>query len=576
MNYSEEVFSLQEAGPRHHSASNLPCHRSSPEDLRPSWGRRRSRGRWWGALRAVVPLTLGVFLLPPTASAIPAFARLYGTSCMTCHIDFPKLNDFGKAFKDAGFQFPKDEEADIKIPPVLLGAEAQKQNFPKSVWPGTIPGIPPIGLRFNSFFQATGSNRNRFDSLTAPGSVPQVVPATDFASGLFSIFTAGNLGGNIAFWVDDDISVATQNGAGGLGDGYMKFVNVSRFLKLPKDSLSVRAGQFELDLPITQARSYNLSSYDIYSQANIGAMNPLAPLQQNVSNQLTLADAMKGIELSGGHQYGGYHYSVAVFDQNTVGLDQSANSSPFVPSVAGFGSSAEFKNVYGRLSYRFNLERDPESRHDIQAAGATGPRDHTYLSFGSYYLYGKSLQQFAGANSILRVEEPYYRAGGDFNFNYRRFNMYGVYMYGRDQNLLPVDASGVPIPLPLAADSPLPVNFINSVPARFNGGFVQADFMVHPWIMAIMRWDAVNSTADRINGLVQANNTPFFGPVRSTRNRFTPGVQFLIHPNIKFAFEYQIRPEQAVVVQADPSTGRLSAVNPFRVNTALFSLEFVY
>lgn len=95
-------------------------------------------------------------------------------------------------------------------------------------------------------------------------------------------------------------------------------------------------------------------------------------------------------------------------------------------------------------------------------------------------------------------------------------------MYGRDQNLLPVDASGDPIPLPLAVDSPLPVNFIKSVPARFNGGFVQADFMVHPWVMAIMRWDAVNSTADRINGLVQANNTPFFGPVHSTRNRFTP------------------------------------------------------
>jgi hypothetical protein len=132
------------------------------------------------------------------------------------------------------------------------------------------------------------------------------------------------------------------------------------------------------------------------------------------------------------------------------------------------------------------------------------------------------------------------------------FVLYGLYMYGRDQNLLPVDETGAPIPLPLAADSSLPVSFIKSVPARFNGGFVQADFMVHPWIMAIMRWDAVNSTADRINGLVQANNTPFFGPVHSTRNRFTPGIQFLIHPNIKFAFEYQIRPEQAVVVTGRP------------------------
>ncbi len=56
--------------------------------------------------------------------AIPAFSRMYGTSCSTCHIDFPKLNDFGKAFKDAGFKFPKDDESMIKIPPVMLGAPA--------------------------------------------------------------------------------------------------------------------------------------------------------------------------------------------------------------------------------------------------------------------------------------------------------------------------------------------------------------------------------------------------------------------------------------------------------------------
>src|SRR6516162_7253126 len=70
------------------------------------------------SLPALLLLTVCIGLLPRRGNAIPAFARLYGTSCMTCHIDFPKLNDFGKAFKDAGFQFPKDEEADIKIPPV--------------------------------------------------------------------------------------------------------------------------------------------------------------------------------------------------------------------------------------------------------------------------------------------------------------------------------------------------------------------------------------------------------------------------------------------------------------------------
>jgi hypothetical protein len=34
-------------------------------------------------------------LQPPASHAIPAFSRQYNTSCATCHIDFPKLHDFG-------------------------------------------------------------------------------------------------------------------------------------------------------------------------------------------------------------------------------------------------------------------------------------------------------------------------------------------------------------------------------------------------------------------------------------------------------------------------------------------------
>ena len=80
---------------------------------------------------------LAVFLVFPAVShAIPAFARQYQTSCATCHSDFPKLNDFGKAFKDAGFKFPVDDEGMLKVPPVMLGAPAQKETFPHSIWPG--------------------------------------------------------------------------------------------------------------------------------------------------------------------------------------------------------------------------------------------------------------------------------------------------------------------------------------------------------------------------------------------------------------------------------------------------------
>ncbi len=538
-------------------------------------------------LTAWVLLPALFLFMKTSGNAIPAFSRQYQTSCSTCHLDFPKLNDFGKAFKDAGFKFPKDDETFLKVPPVLLGAPAQKDVWPKAIWPGQIPGLPPIGLRMNMFFQATSGGRDNFNSLAPTGTVPQFIPATDFETGFFSIFTAGNFGSDIAFWVDDDISVSGVNSAGGLGDGYLRFVNIGRYFHLPTDALTFRVGQFELDLPFTQARSINISPYDIYSEANIGAMNSLTG-QQNVANQFSFANAAKGIELSGGHQYGGYHYSVAIVDQNTSGVGQDSNASPYVPSATGsanggigFASDTSAKALYTRLSYRFNLERDAANRREVQAAGPTGPRDHTYLNLGSFYMHGDSRQAFVGApasgtgNIVIPVHEPYYRAGGDFSFNYRTFNLFGLYMFARDNNLLPVDANGNVILLPLSSTGPFPTRFISGVPAKFNGGFVQADYLVLPWVMFIMRWDEVHSSADRINGFVLADETPYFAPLRSTRNRFTPGAQFLIHPNIKASFEYQFRPQQSVDIVTTTSNLQL-AQNPFRVNTAVFGLEFVY
>ena len=63
----------------------------------------------------------------------------------------------------------------------------------------------------------------------------------------------------------------------------------------------------------------------------------------------------------------------------------------------------------------------------------------------------------------------------------------------------------------------------------------------------------------------------YFSPIGSTRIRVTPGVQFLIHANIKASFEYAIRPQQAL---AYDSNGK--AISPFRTNTATGALEFVY
>jgi len=537
-------------------------------------------------IRALAALPILLVMLAKPNHAIPAFARQYGTSCSTCHLDFPKLNDFGKAFKDAGFKFPKDDAAMLKIPPVMLGTPANAELWPKAIWPGTIPGLPPIGLRMNTYFQYTGTSSSKFDALTPPGTLPPFVPQTDFETGSFSLFSAGNFGSEIAFWVDDVISFAGSGADGGLGDAYLKFVNVGRFLKLPQNALNLRVGQFELEIPFTQARSIWISPYDIYLQANIGAMNNVFA-QQFVTNHFLLAGAAKGVELSGGRHTGGYNYSLAVVDQTT---DGGGGNSPYVPSAggssrggAGFSSDANFKDIYTSFQYRFNLERDRDSRNAIQAAGATGPHDHTYLNVGSYYFYGRSVQRLLGATSegaetVITAREPFYRVGGNFTFNYHNLQVNGLYMYGHDYNLLPINAQGNVIPLQNLSQS-LPVGFVHGTPASFSGGFADVEWLAYPWMMVLMRYDGVNSTSDRINGLStnpSFTRAPFNAPFNSTRNRFTPGVQFLIHPNIKVEFEYQFRPSQSVVIGANPLTGLPVALNPFHTNTAVVGLDFAY
>src|ERR1035437_3290972 len=530
-------------------------------------------------------LALGVTILSASRSfAIPAFSRMYGTSCSTCHIDFPQLNDFGKAFKDAGFKFPKDDESMIKIPPVMLGAPANAELWPKAIGPELTPALPPIGLQMSNYFQATGSSSRKFAALTPAGTFPPFVPTTDFETGLFSLFTPRNFGSGIAFWVDNDISVSGANANAGLGEAYLKFVNIGRLLKLPQNFLNLRVGQMELELPFTASKSIWISPYDIYTQSNIGAMNAMVPLQQFVNNQFTMDAAAQGIELSGGLHTGGYNYSIAFINQNTNGLGQDSNpSSPYVPQATGsnnggvgVASDANFKDIYATFNYRFNLERDKQSRDAIQAAGSTGPHDHTYLNLGSYYFYGRSVQRLLGAgadgtSAVIAAREPFYRVGGNMTFNYRcclQFN--ALYMYGHDANLLPVPANGVPLGLP--------VGFISGRAATFSGGFADVEWLAYPWMMVLMRYDAVNSHADYVNRLTAGgfSGSPFNGAASVTRNRVTPGVQFLMHANIKASFEYQFRPSQSVIFGTNPVTGLPVALNPFHTNTAVAGLEFVY
>ncbi len=101
---------------------------------------------------AVIALQLTVAawtLSPARALAIPAFARKYETSCLTCHSVYPRLTPFGEAFRRNGYRFPGVDSDYVKQATIPLGQEANKKTFPNSVWPALLPGSVPLAIGAN-------------------------------------------------------------------------------------------------------------------------------------------------------------------------------------------------------------------------------------------------------------------------------------------------------------------------------------------------------------------------------------------------------------------------------------------
>lgn len=130
-----------------------------------------------------------------TAAALPVFARRYETSCLTCHVMPPKLNAFGIAFRNNGYRIPINEEKFVKMPDVALGAPAWKKLWPKAVWPGAIPGAPPLAIRVDT------------DVDVQPSAVTHV--NFDFPNGITGYF-AGAAGDSFSYFGDVFLLGATS------------------------------------------------------------------------------------------------------------------------------------------------------------------------------------------------------------------------------------------------------------------------------------------------------------------------------------------------------------------------------
>jgi hypothetical protein len=131
-------------------------------------------------------------MFPVKANAIPAFARKYKTSCMTCHATYPRMTAVGEAFRLNGYKMPGGDEIYSKEKPVSMGSEAYKRMFPKSVWPSDIPYLPPISLRVIGDIEwDIGDNASERDSRWKMEFPHEI-----------ALIAAGSFGDNMSFYTE--------------------------------------------------------------------------------------------------------------------------------------------------------------------------------------------------------------------------------------------------------------------------------------------------------------------------------------------------------------------------------------
>ena len=287
---------------------------------------RRPRSLIHGLFVAVLGLS---WALP--APAIPAFARKYGLRCTACHESWPVLNDFGRAFRDNGYQ-------------TRLGKDdAVTAN----------PGYWPVAVHITPHYEFNSTTNRETDQ------GPKTLKTGGVADASMDLLMAGTLAKNVSFLVVP---------AGFASDGKVSLESywgsVSRAF-FGSDWFNLRLGKHEVDLPASSHRAMSLTNpYLIYSYH---------PGPSSAAAAFDLGTNQLGIEISGHDRGSLSRYNISVFSANDTG---------------GSGHALDSPSVYGHVQKYFQLDSNVLSELEVGFFGAFANTPTTFLTSGGEPIAG--------------------------------------------------------------------------------------------------------------------------------------------------------------------------------------------
>lgn len=374
----------------------------------------------------------------PKASAIPAFARKYDTSCNTCHVSgFPKLNDFGNRFRDNGYQMDTDDDLPT----------------------GLHMGYWPVSLRSTVGYQGSSMSRLAVGN-PATGSVRSSTGGFGFTG--IDILAFGSLAKDIAFGVIYVPGLGSAGFGTGASDGDLEAAFV-RFNNVWHTSLiNVKVGKYELDLPFSEKRSPTLNTQFVMYHYTPGKAftrtiaNPAGNPTYANANDFGLGNNQQGLELFGTKEVdavdGTFRYSLNAVSSSTT-------------NVAGTGGGRSLQ-FYGHVTQSFG----GYGIVDGQRIGLFGMAGRAPTAANA--AIGSSAQSGTGEQ-----DRSFSRIGVDFSLTAAgTINLFGAYMVANDSKAL-FSSQGI----------------TNAQAARWNGGFLEADYNFSPPWVVYYRYDWIRN-----------------------------------------------------------------------------------
>jgi hypothetical protein len=283
-----------------------------------------------------IGLCLGISLaLVTPSSAIPAFARKYGLRCTSCHESWPVLNDFGRNFRDNGYQLRLGKDDVITANP--------------GYWPLAVHITP--SYKFNT---VTNQPTDQGTKTLQSGGI---------ADAAIDLLMAGVLTKDISFLVVP--SGFASDGSAALESYWADFSRVIAH----SDWFNIRIGKHEVDLPASPHRGISLVEpylvYGYHPGFSPGGPGEAAGAITNAAGAFDLGSNQLGFEFHGHDRASLTRYNISVFSANDSSGSRHALSSP---------------SIYGHFQKYFRTGSDTLYQYEFGLWGVHATYPTTFLT----------------------------------------------------------------------------------------------------------------------------------------------------------------------------------------------------